>query len=318
MTAAAHPSPRPDPAIRRWIARELAADPPRAPSLIITTWGDSIAPHGGATMLAGLIDLLAPLGVNERLVRTSVFRLIREGWLAAKPVGRRSLYRLTPSGARRFGLAYARIYSAVEPTWSDDWELVVGDGLTGAERRELREGLSWEGFGQIEPGVFGRPARPHTNLPRIIATLGLQGRLLTVRARDDASLGGQPLASIVARTWNVAALSADYRAFLKRFGSVVERFRIRAQDGLDPQQCFVTRTLLVHAYRRVLLRDPQLPAALLPLDWPGAAAAALCADLYRLTHRGAEHHLAATLEGPAGPLPPANDAYYARFGGLPR
>jgi phenylacetic acid degradation operon negative regulatory protein len=32
------------------------------------------------------------------------------------------------------------------------------------------------------------------------------------------------------------------------------------------------RTLLIHAYRRVLLRDPLLPAALLPLDWPGAAA----------------------------------------------
>ena len=41
------------------------------------------------------------------------------------------------------------------------------------------------------------------------------------------------------------------------------------------------RTLLIHAYRRVLLRDPQLPAALLPLDWPGAAAYALCRDFYR-------------------------------------
>src|SRR5689334_345264 len=99
---------RPDPIVRRWIAKELASHPPRAPSLIITVWGDSVAPHGGAAMLSGLIDLLSPLGLNERLVRTSVFRLIREGWLAAKPVGRRSLYRLTAAGARRFDLAYAR------------------------------------------------------------------------------------------------------------------------------------------------------------------------------------------------------------------
>ncbi len=76
------------------------------------------------------------------------------------------------------------------------------------------------------------------------------------------------------------------------------------------------RTLLIHAYRRVLLRDPLLPAALLPLDWPGAAAYALCRDFYRLTHRSAEAHLAATLAGEGDPWPPANAAFYARFGGL--
>ena len=76
------------------------------------------------------------------------------------------------------------------------------------------------------------------------------------------------------------------------------------------------RTLLIHEYRRVLLRDPQLPAALLPLDWPGAAAYALCRDFYRLTHACAERHLLAVLEGPRGTLPPADAAFYERFGGL--
>src|SRR5258706_10974919 len=81
--------PRPDPHIERWIARELAAAPPRAPSLTITVWGDAIAPHGGAVMLPGLIRLLEPFGINERLTRTSIFRLGRERWLSAKRIGRR-------------------------------------------------------------------------------------------------------------------------------------------------------------------------------------------------------------------------------------
>ena len=76
------------------------------------------------------------------------------------------------------------------------------------------------------------------------------------------------------------------------------------------------RTLLIHAFRRVLLRDPLLPPALLPLDWPGAAAYALCRDFYRLTHRCAEQHLLATLRGNGERLPPANAAFYARFEGL--
>jgi phenylacetic acid degradation operon negative regulatory protein len=65
-----------------------------------------------------------------------------------------------------------------------------------------------------------------------------------------------------------------------------------------------------------LLRDPQLPATLLPLDWPGAAAYALCRDFYRLTHRAAEQHLTATLRSAHGNLPAASAAFYARFGGL--
>ena len=76
------------------------------------------------------------------------------------------------------------------------------------------------------------------------------------------------------------------------------------------------RTLLIHAYRRVLLRDPLLPAALLPLDWPGAAAYALCRDFYRLTHRCAERHLATTIAGAGKDFPPADPSFYQRFGGL--
>ena len=66
----------------------------------------------------------------------------------------------------------------------------------------------------------------------------------------------------------------------------------------------------------VLLRDPQLPPALLPLDWPGAAAFALCRDFYRVTHKRAEMHLTATLSPDGDPLPPANPEFYRRFGGL--
>src|SRR5450432_1724828 len=72
-----------DPAVTRWIQRTLKAEPPRAKSLIVTVWGDALGPHGGTAWLAGLIRLMAPFGINERLVRTSVFRLAQDGWLDA-------------------------------------------------------------------------------------------------------------------------------------------------------------------------------------------------------------------------------------------
>jgi phenylacetic acid degradation operon negative regulatory protein len=62
--------------------------PLRTGSLIITLFGDAIVPRGGTVWLGSLIELLAPMGVSQRLVRTSVFRLTREGWLMAEKVGR--------------------------------------------------------------------------------------------------------------------------------------------------------------------------------------------------------------------------------------
>src|SRR5258708_6864968 len=104
----------PDAAIASWVKRWLKADPPRAKSLIVTVWGDALAPHGGMVWLAGLIRLMAPFGINERLVRTSVFRLAQDGWLAAATHGRMSRYRLTRDGKRRFDDAYRRIYTRPE------------------------------------------------------------------------------------------------------------------------------------------------------------------------------------------------------------
>ena len=75
-----------------WIAHCLALEAPRHKSLVVTVCGDTIAPHGGGFWLGSMIELLAPLGVGDRLVRTSVFRLVQEGWLTASREGRRSRY----------------------------------------------------------------------------------------------------------------------------------------------------------------------------------------------------------------------------------
>jgi phenylacetic acid degradation operon negative regulatory protein len=298
--------------VTRWIRHALAADPPRAKSLIVTVWGDALAPHGGAVWLAGLIRLMAPLAINDRLVRTSVFRLVHDGWLARATHGRASRYRLTRDGARRFDDAHRRIYERPADDWHGQWELVLADAVPTVRRRALREELAWAGFGELGPTAFLRPSESGRTLPSVLCTPVVQRHAVVALAADLP--GSRPLAEVVGSAWDLAALAGDYRRFLARFGSVIERFR--ADREHDPSQCFIVRTLLIHAYRRVMLRDPLLPAALLPLDWPGAAAYALCRDFYRLTHRAAERHLAATLAIDGKPWPPASAEFYARFGGL--
>ena len=105
--------------LEQLITRFQQQTPIRASSLIITVYGDAIEPHGGAVWLGSLIGLLEPMGINERLIRTSIFRLTQEGWLTAEKVGRRSYYRLTNAGRRRFEKACNRAYTSVIPGGGD-------------------------------------------------------------------------------------------------------------------------------------------------------------------------------------------------------
>jgi phenylacetic acid degradation operon negative regulatory protein len=275
-------------------------------------------PHGGVVWLSGLIRLMAPFGMNERLVRTSVFRLVRDGWLTGESRGRRSRYRLTREGQRRFEQAHHRIYAPRVERWDGDWEIAVAppDATTAPARAQLREELGWQGFGMLAPNVYVRPLHGDSALPRIVSAAGLASSVKAIRARDDPSLGGVSLAASVRTAWNIESIAADYRRFLARFGRVIEAFRDHGVPMGDAAQCFIVRTLLIHAFRRVLLRDPQLPTTLLPLDWPGTAAFSLCRDFYRLTHKRAEMHLVEMLSPDGDTLPAAAPAFYQRFGGL--
>ncbi len=302
--------------VSTWIKDFLRDRPVRANSLIITIYGDSIAPHGGSVWLGSFIKLAKPLGINDRLVRTSVFRLSKDSWLTSEHIGRRSYYGLTATGRRRFEHAYRRIYFQPKVHWEGDWQIVLtaGNELTPAQRDEVRKELQWEGFGLIASGVLAHPSADLEPLLDILQSNGVQDRVVVVRGKSLGALVNKPTRELVRECWNLSSISQDYKRFLDRFRSVQKA--LKSARELDPEQCFVVRTLLMHEFRRTLLRDPQLPDQLLPHDWPGNAARQLCHELYVLTQREAENHLMSVLETASGRLPEAAPYFYERFGGL--
>ena len=298
----------------RWLRRELAADPPRVPSLLITVFGDALMPHGGSAWLSTLIRLLGLFGVNERAVRTGVFRVARDGWITAAALGRRSRYRVTQEGAVRFAHAFHRVYDAPFEPWNGEWEALVvhGEGIGPAARRHLRDELGWAGFAAFAPGLYLRPARGDGVALRIAESLGVSRAVTTFEAREsvDGVLAG--LAERADVVYALPALAGDYRRFLARYSGVAEALAHGAPP--TPAQAFAIRTLLVHAYRRVRLRDPQLPRAVLADDWPGGDAYMLCRTLHRATRDGAQAHLASTLALDGDVLAPSLRDYARRFG----
>lgn len=301
--------------IEQWIADYLAERRIRANSLIVTVYGDFIAPHGGTVWLGSFIRLVEPLGLNERMVRTSVYRLSQDKWLVSEQIGRKSYYSLTASGRRRFEHAYRRIYDARQAPWNGEWQLVViPSTLATAQREALRKELSWAGYGNIAPGVLGHPSADTETLLEILQDTGTHDKVVPMSANNLGALSNRPLQDLARECWNLEAIGATYREFTDRLRPVLRA--LRGTRTLDPEQCFLVQTLTMHDFRRALLHDPQLPEQLMPNGWSGTVARELCRDLYRITWPLSQQHLMATCETPNGPLPAAAPYFYERFGGL--
>lgn len=284
----------------------------RTGSLITTVFGDAIAPRGGTVWLGSLIAAMREFGISERLTRTSVFRLVQDGWLQSKQIGRRSYYSLTEEGRSRFEQATQKIYGEPVSNWDGDWCLALLANLDAAMRDTVRKELGWLGFGALSTNVLAHPTPDMASLDRALARLGVADALVVMAGqtvRNEAAMR-----ELAQHSWNLADIDAGYASFVERFRPLIKAYGKDA--NVSPKSAFLVRTLLIQEYRKVLLRDPQLPAELLPAAWHGTAAYQLCRNLYRAIHVPADAYLGATMETAEGPLPPPAAAFMQRFGGL--
>jgi phenylacetic acid degradation operon negative regulatory protein len=250
--------------------------PPRIASFIVTLWGDAVAPRGGSLWLGTLQAVLDRFGCTPGQVRTAMSRLTEEGWLARNRVGRLSYYRLGPRGEAVFAGAATRIYAGAPPRWDGRFVLVR------PESPAALQALDAALFGHVAPELRIGLSAP----PALEAAILLEA---TPRSLAEAR-------RLALQSWQLDGLAAQYQRFLEGFGDL---------PAVPPAEAMPLRLLLVHEWRRVVLRDPALPAELLPEDWPGHAARALAIRLYRQLLGASEAWLDAYGRCEAGALPGA-------------
>jgi len=279
------------------IVDQLKREPSRTGSIVITLFGDAIVPRGGSVWLGTLLEFFERLDIDNGVVRTAMSRLTADGWLTREKVGRNSFYRLANKGHQTFEAATRHIYDPPQSDWSGRFELLlIGNG---EDRDASREALRNAGFGSPLPGVWVAPS----GVPVPAEAAG--AIRLEVSSEDDS---GRRLLSA---SWPLDRTADAYLRFMKMFGPLRAAFDRGAT--LSDADAFTARILLIHYYRRVVLRDPLLPEGLLPADWPGRAARILCGEIYRALLPTSEQWLDSHGTNEKGPLPPARKLLERRF-----
>lgn len=264
-----------------------------ARSVLVTVLGDSVLPVTKTLWLSSLFELAAPFGFSERLVRTSMFRLVTEGWVANERVGRRSRYSLTLLAVRESEDADRRIYGRAQAKWDGSWTFAVLDTprMPAPERDRIARHLRWHGFVSLSRGLLASPSVTVQSLRELLRLVEPAAPVPIGRAEIDdlERLADEGFFADAFRTDDTESV---YRDYLVRY----EPWQSYDLETAAPLDALGLRTLLVHEFRRIRLRAPDMPTELLPPDWVGDRAYDLAAGLYRRLSPPAARALSDILE----------------------
>lgn len=284
-----------------------------AKSLVVTVFGDAVSQHGGWIWLGSLIEALAPFGFSERSVRTAVNRLAQQDWLKADRVGRRSYFCFTDEAQGHYERAARRIYSSGRLEWDGYWTLVLLPGLPHKVRQALVKSLSWQGFSSLARGLYARPSAERAELDDTIGGLDLTGEVTVLKATTEDAHSHSAIRDLARRKWNLDELKALYDEFLDFYRPMTRELRA---NEFTAEASFRLRTLMVHDYRRILLRDPGFPDVILPTGWFGFAACELIRRTYKILAPSSVDYIRRNLQNAEGPLPAPGRRFHRRFDGL--
>ncbi|MEY8839974.1 PaaX family transcriptional regulator C-terminal domain-containing protein [Cribrihabitans sp. XS_ASV171] len=233
-------------------AIETLSDPQnqRVWSVIVSLFGD-LAQKPGAEISGGaLTRIIEPMGIKPEAIRVALHRLRKDGWIDSTRSGRVSKHHLTEFGRARSAEVTPRIYART-PRVAPHWHLLIAEDGPGIHTLDdLLLTASYTSLSRT--AALGEGPVP-ADVEDLLAFE------VTARAVPDwlkTRLCPPELVAICSQ------LHADIRELLR--------------DGPTdwqgaPFQVATLRTLIIHRWRRVVLRHPDLPPVFFPDDWCGPA-----------------------------------------------
>jgi phenylacetic acid degradation operon negative regulatory protein len=259
---------------------EPGADAPlwlRPQSLMFTFLGDHIHRRNIAVFSGSIIGALGRVGVAEQATRSTLSRMVRRGLLERQRHGRRAYFALTPRTEDILADGGQRIWHTGAVNTSDDrsWTL-VGFSFPDAwqrQRHDLRSKLTWAGFGPLQNGLWLAPSE--IDLAPMLDELGLLDhvKVFVAEPRPPTDIG-----QLVRDAFDLDTIASWYHEFLERWDR--DDYRRPVEDPLALTLRMTTEWL------NIIRKDPRLPIANLPDDWPAVEAQHVFHELH-------ERHVAA-------------------------
>ena len=222
-------------------------------SLMISLFGDLAQEQGTAIDGPVLSSMMSLLQVKPEAARVALHRLRNDGWIISHKSGRISRHSLTPKGYAESAAASPRIYATPRDT-SDKWQLLL---LENADA-QTEHSMAAIGFTAILPRVYIGPAEAQAPAGALSLPGGAPPEWLLEQVQPD--------------TW--ADAYADLYHALTDLDAALS-----TSDGLSALQIAVLRGLIVHNWRRLILKHPLLPVSLITPGWPGHQCHLLVAEL---------------------------------------
>lgn len=224
-------------------------------SVIVSLFGDLAQDKGAQISGGALTRIITPMGIKPEAIRVALHRLRKDGWIESERAGRASVHYLTEYGRNQSAAVTPRIYerNAAAP---GEWHLLIAED--GAGQATLDEVLLLPSYVAVNrTTALGRGPMP--------------------RSLDDLLAAG--VSSIAVPDWLKTRLFPDHlcdacaalQQDLQKISS--------PPTGLTPAQTGTLRTLIVHRWRRVVLRHPDLPPGFHPADWTGESCRGLVFSL---------------------------------------
>ena len=249
---------------------------PRVWSLVVTIFGDAVQHRGGRIATLQLQELLERVGIEAGALRTALSRLTSDGWVQRDREGRNSFYRLSKSGQAEITRAATEIYAAPPNGKVREWVLAGGKDAPA-------KGIP------VATRLWLVPAHMADELPDHVCVTGKLTSFPDQFAKQ--------------------VLTGEHRAALQAL-----RTDIEALNGLVlcPLDAMAARMLLIHRWRRIVLRFPAVPPETMPRDTPLRNPALQVANTYHLLWDASESWLDDADNGYSS-LPPARPDVLCRF-----
>ena len=225
-----------------------ADDAPRVWSLIVTIFGDLAL--GESDTLSGpvLSAILSPVGVRPEAMRVALFRLRNEGWIETNKRGREAFHALSEMGLVQSANASRKIYARERPA-KVEWHLLCYPPALSNDEQARALAMKPKGYVAVAAGVY------------------LGNGVLEVPSSDAFLVQGQ--IGHVPEWLSLSLAPAGLRHSFEELTRVLKRVELGSVEQMSPLQIATLRALIVHRWRKLVLRLPDVPDALFGSGFEG-------------------------------------------------